>query len=107
MQELNGFGRAPPVQIALLSACAQHGCSIRDILGMLQSPRGLQLCAVEGRRELGDEFRESVVTHRSVCRIGGEPRLGLSSPTHCYPSGFSSAAKRGVKSATTRLKRRW
>jgi hypothetical protein len=40
-QEMNAFGRAPPVQIALLSACAQHGCPIRDILGMLPDDRNV------------------------------------------------------------------
>jgi hypothetical protein len=58
VQEVDGFRRSRAGGPDRFIVRAQHGCPIRDILGMLQSSRDLQLRAEEGRREFGDEFLE-------------------------------------------------
>jgi hypothetical protein len=55
MQEVDGFGRRRAGGPDRFIVRAQHGCPMRDILGMLQPSRYFQFGAEEGRREFGDE----------------------------------------------------
>ena len=77
MQEVDGFRRSRAGGPNRFIVRAQHGCPIRDILGMLQSSRDLELRAEEGRREFGDEFLEGVGTiTEAFAELPCEPRLG-------------------------------
>jgi hypothetical protein len=62
VQELSGLGCARAGGPNRFIVRAQDGCPIRDILGVLQSSRDLQLRAEEGCREFGDEFLEGAGT---------------------------------------------
>jgi hypothetical protein len=82
MQEVDGFRRPRAGGPNRFVVRAQHGCPIRDILGMLQSSRDLQLRAEERRGEFGDEFLEGVGTvTEAFAELSRESCLGAAPVT--------------------------